>query len=99
MKRSSRAAGPGQSRFNASTLQRFNLLSRLFLNQFAARAAKQLVNEGGRVHAATEVRVLKNRLFERNGCLDAGNHVFAEGAAHLVHGLAAVFAKRDELGN
>ena len=42
---------------------------------------------------------MKNGLFERNGSLDARNHVFTERAAHLVHGLAAVFAGRDEFGN
>src|ERR1044071_6021358 len=73
--------------------------SGLFFNQFAPRATQQLVNEVGRVNPAAEVRVLKNGLFERNGRLDARNYVFTQGAAHSIHGLAAVFAGGDELGN
>src|SRR5436190_993728 len=86
-------------RFNCRPGSTLEPLSRLFLNQFAARATQQLINEVGRVHTTTEVRVLKNGLFERDRGLDAGNHVFPKGATHLVHGLAAVFAGRDELGN
>jgi hypothetical protein len=71
----------------------------LFLHQFATGAAEELINEIGGVDAAAEVRVLQDGLLEGNGGLDAGDHVFAQGAAHLVHGFTAVFAVGDELAD
>src|SRR6266545_5678979 len=71
----------------------------LFFDQLTSRAAEQLVNETGRVNAATEVGVLENGLLEGDGGFDAGDHVFTERAAHFVHRLAAVFAVGDELAN
>src|SRR5438128_10049872 len=78
--------------------QAFKALS-LFFDQFASGSAEQLVNEAGRVNATAEVRILKNGLFEGDGRLDAGDHIFAQRAAHLFHGFAAVLAVRDQLGN
>src|SRR5208282_226356 len=73
--------------------------SGLVFDEFAAGAAQKLVNEAGGIDAAAEVRVLQNRLLKGDGGLDAGDHVFAEGAAHLVHGFAAVLAVGDELAD
>ena len=53
----------------------------------------------GGIDAAAEIGVLKNGLLEGDRGLDAGDHVLAQGAAHLVHGFAAVFAEGDELAD
>src|SRR5581483_5982180 len=71
----------------------------LVVHETAAGAAQELLDEGGGVDAAAEVRVLQNRLLKGDGGLDAGDHVFAEGATHLVHRFAAVLAVGDELAD
>src|SRR5207249_3441881 len=73
--------------------------SGLLLDQLASGAAEELIHEVGGVNATAEVRVLQNGLLKRNGRFHAGDHVFAEGAAHFVHGFAAIFAGRDEFGD
>ena len=71
----------------------------LLFDQLAAGAAEELLDEVGGVNAAAEIRVLQNRLLERNRGLDAGDHVFAQRAAHLVHRFATIFAVGDEFAD
>src|SRR2546430_10721134 len=73
--------------------------SGLLLDQLASGAAKELINEVGGVNAAAKVRVLQNGLLEGDGGFDAGDHEFAERAAHFVHGFPAILAGRSEFGS
>src|ERR1051326_3260340 len=71
--------------------------SRLLLNQFPPRSAQELFDKVRRVYAPSEVGVLENCLLERNGRLDAGDHVFTQGPVHFIHRFSAIFAKSHQL--
>src|SRR5256885_13494607 len=67
----------------------------LFLDEFATRAAQQLLDKVCRIHSAAVVRILKDRLLEGDCRFDARDQIFMQRAAHLVHGFAAIQAKSD----
>src|SRR5437762_1742580 len=70
-----------------------------FFDQLAAGAAQELLDEVGRIDPPAEIRVLQNGLLERDSRFYAGNHVFVESAAHLVHGFTPVSSKSDKFAD
>ena len=73
--------------------------SGFLLDEFAAAAAEEFLDEVGGVDAAAEFRVVQDGFLKRDGRLDAGDDVLVEGTVHLVHGVAPVGAVGDELGD
>src|SRR5208283_5947333 len=73
--------------------------SGFLFDQLAPRPAEQLLDEIRRINAAPEIRVLQNGLLKRDVRFDAGDQVFTQRAAHLVHRLAPVLAVGDQLAN
>lgn len=71
----------------------------LLFDEFAAGAAEEVLDEIGGVHAAAEVRVLQDGLFEGDGGFDSGDHVLAQRAAHFVHGVAPIFTVGNEFSD
>ena len=67
--------------------------------EFAAGAAKEVVDKVGRIDAAFEVGVLEDGKLKGDGGFDSFNHKFVEGAGHNVHGFGAVFAVGDEFAD
>src|SRR5205814_863233 len=48
------------------------------------------------INASPEIWILQNRLLEGNSGLDTCDHIFAQGAAHFVHGFAPILAEGNQ---
>src|SRR5688572_8845222 len=88
---------PGPSPLSWGSASLHGPESGFFLDQLASRSSKERLDKIRRIDAAPKVGILQNCLFKWNRCLDAGDHVFAQCSAHLVHGVTTVFAIGDKL--